>query len=807
MFFTKNIIRNLVIVAVLCIVYSCSYAQIQDSTRPSRVSAASAALGQDTLVSYIVKKVESYSFKIKRDQSTIKRDIKVAPIKEALPSIKKTLDAFGKRLNEKGRPMNLRGLNTSEIILQENSDRLLDLQSTLNDYFNTLVLDNISLKQIRKDKLLRTYVSDTSLRNQMQSIIQNAIELDSTQKSILAKVTVLKNKVSVILLQSNDIISEIKYLTANVKIRMWGQEDESIFEDRPSEYNQSLTAITLSSLYINAKVLGNYLSNKWDSISFAFLLFVFIVFWCYSNIRRVKKMPEAKEVLAQVFFLKRSVFAGCLMVFFTYLPFFFQNSQMSFLHTCELLRLISLSYLLYPFLSKSFKPIWFIFCLLWLYLALDDLLLDPALAERWMLIIADILLIIICIKILKNINDIFIKVANSPATKPLVIFCMAISFLSLLFNISGRPTLAKILGVTAIQSLFIGITLKVFSTIVIESIYLQSEAYKESKFSEFINFKILQHRLKKFLWFVAIIVWGISLLIDFDLYAFESNRFNLFLNANRAIGNMNFTYASVAIFIGIIWLSSIISSIVNFFFNQQRSKDVIKKNTIGSMMLLIRLAIWSIGFIIAVAAAGIPLDKISIMLGALGVGIGFGLQNITNNLVSGIILAFERPIQIGDHIEIGNKAGVVDEIGVRSSKIKSFDGSDIIVPNGDFLSQHVINWTKQDRRKRLNFVIGVSYDSNLNSVKEIIEKTIEANENVLKENPPIILVHDFGASAINIDVFFWVEDLFIANSTKTRVMIEVYDNLIKNKIVIPYPIVTVLQENKETDNKEVSDTK
>jgi hypothetical protein len=284
---------------------------------------------------------------------------------------------------------------------------------------------------------------------------------------MLAKVTVLKNKVSVLLLQLNDIISEINYLTINVKTNMWGQEDESIFNDKWSDYNQSLLATTLSAFSINAKVVYIYLNNKWDTISFAFLLFIFITFWCYSNMRRVKKLAEADEVLAQVNFLKRSVITGCLMMFFTCLPFFFRNPQMSFLHICELFRLIALSYLLYPFLSKSFKPIWLLFILLWIYFAVDDLLLEPALTERWLLIIADILLIFICIKVIKNVKEIFITITDSPATKPLAIFCMSISFLSIVFEISGKPTLAKIFGVTAIQCLFIGITLKVFSTMAI----------------------------------------------------------------------------------------------------------------------------------------------------------------------------------------------------------------------------------------------------------------------------------------------------------------------------------------------------
>ena len=239
-----------------------------------------------------------------------------------------------------------------------------------------------------------------------------------------------------------------------------------------------------------------------------------------------------------------------------------------------------------------------------------------------------------------------------------------------------------------------------------------------------------------------------------------------------------------------------------FFFGHDINKNPTKKTNIGSVLLLVRLGIWALGFLIAVAAAGIPLDKISILLGALGVGIGFGLQNITNNLVSGIILAFERPIQIGDQIEVSGKVGVVNEIGVRSSKIKSVDGSDIIIPNGDLLSQHLINWTQQNRNKRMNFVVGISYDSNLLSVTELIKTTLEHNVDVLETPPPAVLVQNFAASSIEISIYFWVADLFKAPAIKSKVMIDVFDTLNKNKIQIPFPIMTVLQDNKpETPNE------
>jgi small-conductance mechanosensitive channel len=312
---------------------------------------------------------------------------------------------------------------------------------------------------------------------------------------------------------------------------------------------------------------------------------------------------------------------------------------------------------------------------------------------------------------------------------------------------------------------------------VLEAIYLQSEAYQNSRFSEFINFKNLQIKLLRFLWILAIVIFTLSLIRNYTLYDVFLQATDAFFNQTRTIGSMQFSFKSIAVFVCILWLSSVISAFINFFFGNGKLEDPNKRSRIGSMMLLIRLTIWTLGFCIAVAAAGIPLDRVSLMLGALGVGIGFGLQNIVNNLVSGVIIAFERPIQVGDLIEVGGKTGVVKEIGVRSSKINNNSGADIIVPNGDLLSQHLINWTMQDRRKQLEFSIGIPYDSDLKEVINSIKESLEKNERIIKTPAPAILVQTFGERAIDLKISFWVHDLHEAGGIRSNAMMEVYDRL------------------------------
>ena len=171
----------------------------------------------------------------------------------------------------------------------------------------------------------------------------------------------------------------------------------------------------------------------------------------------------------------------------------------------------------------------------------------------------------------------------------------------------------------------------------------------------------------------------------------------------------------------VIYLSILVSKIIksileNDFFDYVKMESGLS-HTVSTV---IGYAIITLGVLFAMRTAGLDMTKFTIILSAFGVGIGFGLQNIFNNLVSGFILLIERPIKIGDTIEVGELKGNVKKIGIRSSNIRTFDGAEIIVPNGNLISQEVINWTLSDQTRRIEILVGVSYNSNPHQVYELI---------------------------------------------------------------------------------------
>jgi small-conductance mechanosensitive channel len=173
---------------------------------------------------------------------------------------------------------------------------------------------------------------------------------------------------------------------------------------------------------------------------------------------------------------------------------------------------------------------------------------------------------------------------------------------------------------------------------------------------------------------------------------------------------------------------------------------------------IVRMVFLALGLIIILQTTGINLSSLTVLFGALGIGVGFGLQGVTNNFVSGIILLLERPIKVGDRIEVGNVNGDVINISPRATTIVTNDNIAIIVPNADFISSKVVNWSYTNRNVRFNFPVGVSYGSDPEQVRSVLLEVARAHHGVLKEPGPSVLFDSFGDSALNFVLRVWTRD-------------------------------------------------
>jgi small-conductance mechanosensitive channel len=260
------------------------------------------------------------------------------------------------------------------------------------------------------------------------------------------------------------------------------------------------------------------------------------------------------------------------------------------------------------------------------------------------------------------------------------------------------------------------------------------------------------------------------------------------LGREWSIGTWSISLGEIATFAVAIILGVAVARAVEAFLRDDVFTRIdLPRGVPDTVSKLAYYVIIALGFLFAVGAAGLDLGKLAIVVGALGVGIGFGLQTIVNNFMSGLILLFERPIQIGDTIEVGGLMGTVQEIGIRASTVRTFDGAEVIVPNGDLISTQVTNWTLSDRRRRVELPVGVAYGSDPTKVLSILRDVAQRHPKVLEDPEALILFVGFGDSSLDFSVRAWTAEFDSWLQVRSELYATIYTALADAGIEIPFP--------------------
>ena len=211
------------------------------------------------------------------------------------------------------------------------------------------------------------------------------------------------------------------------------------------------------------------------------------------------------------------------------------------------------------------------------------------------------------------------------------------------------------------------------------------------------------------------------------------------------------------------------------------------QGTESAISLTVSYVLVAFGIVLAFATAGVEPEDLALLGGALGVGIGFGLQDVVRNFVAGLILVAERPINVGDVIEAGDLVGQVHRIGIRSSTIRSLEGAEVILPNADLISGQLVNWTLSDARRRVDLAVGIAYSADPTQAKQILERAIRRQPGVLMDPPPSVIVTGFGDNSVDLEVRVWIADFLDMPRLKSEVAQRVFVTLAEEGIEIPFP--------------------
>lgn len=284
-----------------------------------------------------------------------------------------------------------------------------------------------------------------------------------------------------------------------------------------------------------------------------------------------------------------------------------------------------------------------------------------------------------------------------------------------------------------------------------------------------INPVFFRQRLLPILVLLASALIVVSYLFTLSIFDIVKSAVLGFLLTPREVGFAVFTFRSILLFFLWVYAAFLISSTLRQLFEPQLSGDALRKSTLGSFMLFARMVILMAGIVLGILASGLPLSNFTIFLGALGVGIGFGLQAVVANLISGIVIAIERPFVVGDVLDFGSESGRVREISLRATKMSTPDGADILVPNSALLSENIKNWTVTSFERFDEFQIRTTTEADPQEVMQTIGLCFDGQDKIIREKSRV-LFSEIEDSCFVFTVKYRLRDLSRAKQTKSRVL-------------------------------------
>ena len=254
------------------------------------------------------------------------------------------------------------------------------------------------------------------------------------------------------------------------------------------------------------------------------------------------------------------------------------------------------------------------------------------------------------------------------------------------------------------------------------------------------------------------------------------------------LGPQRITVGLMLVIAGILYSSLVVSrTLQKLLTDQVLARRQVETGVRHAMARLVHYVIVFLGFLLALSVLGLDLTKLTIMLSALGVGIGFGLQGVVNNFVSGIILLFERPVRVGDMVEITGRWAMIKRIGLRSTTVTTFDEADLIIPNANLVNDEVTNWTLSNRRARLIIPVGVAYGSDVPLVIETLTACGKENPWVAKTPEPQVLFLRFGESSLEFELRVWIMDVDQRLNARSQIHQEIDRRFREVNIEIAFP--------------------
>jgi small-conductance mechanosensitive channel len=680
-----------------------------------------------------------------------------------------------------------RNLTATSILLNELASRVDKWEIKIKKYHNTLGIMQYRIDSLAQDSVLYQLPDDPASEldyfQKLNNLKSKLIPLNASISGALDSIQYIELQVGMLRNSLESGIGETELLRK--------QQDEKIdFKEVASmremvQNKRSMAEIIAYSKNKADLLIAFYLANHLYTILLMILTLISLATYLKILTKRSKAANIFEQLLGKSFALNHPVASAtlvtiCIFQFFLPLPPFIVTSF--FWIACS----IALTFIIRKSISQTWFYAWLLYLLLLFATMLLNFILLQSEGER---------MLILCMSITGVVGGIYLvrklkrKVPNQKLVFTLLIIVIVYEAISVLLNLFGNYNYSK-------GSMMNGYFTVVVAFMVYWTILLSIDIVKISKHFHQIaqdnkpqlSFEKTDLRLPAFLYLVLLVGWFILISRNTHTYQALFSPLSELFYKTLTIGKFDFTLQSVSIFFLVIFMSGVISKIVSFLtadVNIVVGTAAAKEP--GSWLLLVRIAIITAGILLAFVSAGIPMDRMAVIIGALGVGIGFGMQPLVNSLIGGLIIAFEKPINVGDIVEISGQVGKMKSIGIRSSVVTTWDGADVIIPNGDLMTQHLVNWTMGNTKRRFEISVGVAYGTDLEKTKNLLMHLMKEDHRILKYPEPFVMVTEFNNSSVDLVLKFWVSQFMTGFELKSDLLVAIDRCFKEHNIIIPFP--------------------
>lgn len=654
-----------------------------------------------------------------------------------------------------------RNLTVSAAILVELSSRVANRKQLLDNYAIKLRAVKTRIDSLSNDPSLYAFPSDSvgliKFAKRMFVTAKEMAPIDTALEKASAALEELQLKTDLMAYDLRSAQEDIEIYSARLAANTFKHEFPNLW-NKPAS-SRPFQEILNFSLAKELLLLHFYIENHPGSL----LILLVLMLCSWSFLRSLKRNLKQEELLSKDYseqLVVRYPLLSAVLIVLSIFQFIFPSPPFIFSSILWTISAICLWIIFRGHITGYWLRFWTIILLLFILAGADNLVLQASRPERYAMLLLSLTGAIYGFFILTTAHRFELKERK---IKYALIFLTVLQIGATLFNLFGHFNIAKSLLVSGYIGVITAILFLWVIRLINQGLTMAFKAYKQPSPKLFyVNFDRVGENAPWPLYLVFILGW--ITLVARNFYSFR--RFSVplidFLTSDRTIGTYSYSITGLLVFVLILVCSFMLSRIVSYF---ATAPDVFHpsvkthKRAMGSWLLIVRIFIICIGLFFAFAAAGIPLDKFAIVLGALGVGVGLGLQGLVNNLISGLIISFERPVNVGDIIEINGKIATMKSIGFRSSIVTSSEGPNVIIPNGELLSQQLINYSMGKNIKRCSLMVGVAYDTDLERTHDLLKQVLQADERILQNPAPDAFFKEFGDSAVEIEVIYWARNI------------------------------------------------